>query len=98
MAITMRVKVIGLGTDADPFTGAQYTAVTLAIDSPVPPVPPNLQNMYPPVPRPIVHKHIMHIFVPTQQWVGQYKMWEEFSLTIEDNGAMRMEPAATSSA
>jgi len=94
MPVNLRVKVIGLGTDSDPFTGAMYTAVTFAIESALP-RPAQPQNQFPPVPRPVGHKHIMHVFVPTIQWNTQYGMWQEFDLTIEDSGELRLIPAQT---
>jgi hypothetical protein len=93
MPYSVRVKVIGLGTDSDPFTGAGYTSVTLAVDSPIPRPPQQLQNVYPPVPRPVVHKHIMHVFIPTTQWRGQYTMWAEYDLVVQDDGSLRLDVA-----
>ena len=90
MPVNIKVKVIGIGPDSDQFTGQGYTAVTLAIESPIPKPPPQAANMHPPIPRPIIHKHILHIFLPNTQWRGQYSMWQDYNLTIEDTGEMRL--------
>jgi hypothetical protein len=86
----MRVRVVSVGADSDPFTGQSYTSVSLAIESPIPRPPPHVANQYPPVPRPVIHKHIVHLFIPTTQWRGQYQMWQEYDLIVEDTGEMRL--------
>lgn len=90
MPYNVRVRVIGIGADSDAFTGQNYTSVLLAIESPIPRPPPQMANVYPPVPRPMVQKHILHIFIPTTQWREQYRMWQEYNMTIEDSGDMHL--------
>ena len=90
MVVTIRARVVGLGSDSDPYTGQGYTSVSLAIESPIPRPPAQLANQYPPVPRPTVYKHVMHIFIPNSQWRNRYSMWAEYDIIIEDTGEMRL--------
>lgn len=92
MPYTTRVKVIALAPDSDASTGAGYTFVTFALEAHTPRPPAQLQNVYPPIPRPVSYKHVMHLFFPTTHWHEQYGMWDEFDLTIEDNGEVRLVP------
>lgn len=90
MPVNIRGKVVGIGSDSDPYTGQEYTMVALAIESPIQRPPPNMLSGYPPVPRPTVYKHVLHIFIPIKEWRGQYDMWTEYDIVIEDSGEMRL--------
>ena len=90
MPIELRVKVVGIGIDNDPFTGVGYTSVQLAVESDIPAPPLHLQSQYPPTIRPTIYKHVLHVFVPTSQWKNQYQMWSEYNLVINDDGQLRL--------
>jgi hypothetical protein len=89
MPVNLRARVVALGSDSDPFTGQAYTAVTLATESPIPRALQQLPN----APRPTVYKHVLHIFIPNDQWNSQYNMWTPYDVLIEDSGEMRLVPA-----
>jgi hypothetical protein len=89
MPITLRTRVIGIGVDNDPFTGLGYTSVQLGVESDVP-APPAAQNQYPPIVRVPIFKHVLHIFVPTNEWRNQYNMWSQYDMTVEDDGQLRL--------
>ncbi len=39
---------------------------------------------------PPIFKHSIHIFIPKEEWRSQYKMWEEYTLSIDDSGNIIM--------
>ncbi|MCP8308166.1 MAG: hypothetical protein H3Z52_05065 [archaeon] len=91
MPIRIRVKIIGFQPDSDPMSGEEYTQVTMAIRSPIPKPP--MQPTYPPLPRPMSWKHVIHLFIPTKEWTGQYHMWQDYDLIIQDSGEIELKLA-----
>jgi hypothetical protein len=87
--------VIQMTPDADPFTGMQYTQVAFAIESNIPRPPAPAQQAMPfPLPRQVVWKHILHVFVPATQWTNQYQMWQKYDITIQENGELHVAPSS----
>jgi hypothetical protein len=84
----IRVVVIGFQPDHDPVTGEEYTQVNLGVKIPIPSPP--REAIFPPPPKTMMWKHIIHLFVPTSKWVQQYSMWQEYDLEIKDNGEIEL--------
>lgn len=84
----MDVTVLEIKADFDPF-GGEYTQVILATKIHVP-MPPPQPNQYPPQPKPISYKHLMHLFIPKDQWVDQYQMWKDYHLIVKDDGTVEV--------
>jgi hypothetical protein len=76
--------VIEITSDFDMY-GGEYTRVTLGYRLPVP-RPPEVEKIYPPPPKPIVYKHVIHVFIPRDKWTGQYNLWQQCKVIIKDNG------------
>lgn len=86
MTSKMRVKIIGFQPDSDQFSGEPYTQVLFAVESKMPAPPPHLAQMtYPPIPRAVSWKHIIHLMIPNSKWNNQYQMWQEYDLEIDEN-------------
>lgn len=34
----------------------------------------------------VVWKHVLHIIIPTEKWVDQFKMGQDYHVTISENG------------
>jgi hypothetical protein len=88
MTYSMDVTVVEIKADFDPY-GGEYTQVSFAFRLPVP-RPPEIEKVYPPAPKPIVYKHALHLFIPKEQWTGQYTMWEEFHIIVRDDGTIEL--------
>ena len=85
MTFRVNAQVIEIQLDNDPF-GGEYAKVTLAYRLPVPTPP--VQGK-PGLPKtPIVYKHVAHIIIPKDAWVGQYNMWHEFEVEVKDDGTV----------
>jgi hypothetical protein len=80
--------VIEIKADFDPF-GGEYTHVSLGYKMPIP-RPPEIERVYPPPPRPVMYKHILHVIIPREKWTGQYMMWQEFRVICKDNGEVEV--------
>lgn len=80
--------VIEIKADFDPF-GGEYTHISLGYKVPIP-RPPEAERMYPPPPRPVMYKHILHVIIPREKWAGQYMMWQEFHIICKDNGEVEV--------
>jgi hypothetical protein len=81
--------VIGLNPDVDQITGEGYTQVSLGIES-MTKLP---QPMTPfSSPRPVSWKYVLNIFIPTNQWNNQYKMWQKYHMSIKDTGELTLKP------
>jgi hypothetical protein len=87
MVLEQDVTVIEIKADFDPF-GGEYSKITLGYRVPVP-MPPQTQQ-FPPQPRPVLYKHATHLYIPKENWIGQYTMWEQLHLVIEDNGSVKI--------
>ncbi len=37
-----------------------------------------------------VYKHSIHIYIPKEEWKSQYKVFDEYSLKIEDSGNLTL--------
>ena len=88
MAYSVDVVVVEIKADFDAY-GGEYTQVSLGYRLPVP-RPPEAERAYPPLPKPVVYKHALHIFIPRDQWTGQYTMWQEYRLTLKDDGTIEL--------
>ena len=85
--MTERVTVVEIKTDSDPF-GGEYVQVALGYKIPVPTpknLPPNAIAAKPPF-----WKHALHIFMPKEQWMGQYAMYQELIMEVKPNGEMSL--------
>lgn len=87
MVYKQNAEVVELKQDVD-MMGGKSAMVTFAFRLPSPPMPPHLKNAYPPPPIPVAYKHMVHLIIPQERWMDQYKLWEEWSITINDNGAL----------
>ncbi len=84
-------QVIQLNPDVDQFSGEQYTQVVLAVESPIPRPPPQVQQMTPfPIPRPVAWKHVLYVFVPNTKWNNQFQMWQKYDIIIKDTGELEL--------
>ena len=92
MVYTQRVVVTEIRADFDPM-GGEYTQVCFGYKLPLP-RPPGADQQYPPAPRPVMYKHAVHIIFPREKWEGQFTMWGEYELRIEDNGDTRITRSA----
>jgi hypothetical protein len=88
MTYSVDVTVIEIKADFDPF-GGEYVQVSLGYKIPLP-RPPEIEKVYPPVPKQILYKHALHLFIPKDQWTGQYTMWEEFHAVFKDDGTVEL--------
>lgn len=84
MTYSVDVLVVEIKADFDPY-GGEYTVVSLGFKLLIP-LPPQMDRVFPPPPKPIFYKHAMHVFVPREKWTGQYGMWEEYHMIVKDNG------------
>lgn len=83
-----KVVVLEIKLDLDPY-GREYTQVSLGYEIPSI-TPPQAEKMFPPPPKPKMYKHALHIIIPKDHWIDQYHMWEEYTLTIKDNGELEL--------
>jgi hypothetical protein len=85
-------EVTTIRVDFDPW-GGEYTYVELSWKLPLP--SPQALAQQPVVlgaqPKNVAYKHVMHVYIPKENWVDQYKMWEKRKITIEDDGAISIE-------
>jgi hypothetical protein len=88
---TLRVKVVGMQPDSDQFTGEQYTMIILAIQSLIPSPP--AQATFPPMPKQMAWKHLLHIFIPHDKWNDQYRMWQDYDMIVKDTGEIELKLA-----
>ncbi len=88
MAYTVEVVVVEIKADFDP-QGGEYTQVSFGYRLPII-MPPEIEKMYPPPPKPVFYKHALHLFIPRDKWYGQYTMWQRFKLTITDDGKISL--------
>jgi hypothetical protein len=95
MADKIRIRIIGFQPDTDQFTGQQYTQIIFGTESRLPSPPPQMQQQtYPPIPKAIGWKHVMHLMIPNTKWKNQYQMWQEYDMTIDENtGEMSLQIA-----
>lgn len=82
------VQVIGLAPDIDQATGESYTQVTLAFVSGTQSLP----QANPPLPKIPFWKYILHIFIPSNQWRGQYTIWKYYEMVLKDTGEITLTP------
>jgi hypothetical protein len=86
MPYSEETVVTEIKSDFDPF-GGEYTQVSFGYRLPVP-RPPEMQRMG--VPTQIYYKHALHVFIPRDQWVGQYTMWQRVKLVVQDDGRVEV--------
>ena len=86
MPYTEEATVTEIKADFDPF-GGEYTQVSFGYRLPVP-RPPEMQKIG--VPSQIYYKHVFHLFIPREKWVGQYNMWQRVKITIQDDGRVEV--------
>jgi len=79
--------VVEIKADFDPY-GGEYTHISLGYRMPVP-MPPATQRL-PPQPQPVMYKHVIHLIIPRENWVGQYTMWEQVHVVVNDNGEVKV--------
>ncbi|WP_287961278.1 hypothetical protein [Acidiplasma sp.] len=41
-----------------------------------------------------VYKHSIHIYIPKDEWKSQYKMFDEYSLKIDDSGNLTLKKSS----
>lgn len=78
--------VTEIKADFDLF-GGEYTQVSFGYRLPVP-RPPELQKMG--APGQIYYKHVLHVFIPKDKWVGQYNMWQRVKILVQDDGKVEV--------
>lgn len=80
------VVVTEIIADIETLTG-EGTQVSFGyrVPVPAPPLPPGMT-----APPRIGYKHALHVFIPKDRWVGQYGMWEEFHLSVGDDGKIEL--------
>ena len=88
MVFKTDVVVIEMGADFDPY-GGEYTRVTLGYRLPIPFKPPSQPQTFPPK-KIITYKHALYVIIPKDQWYGQYTMWEQYELTVNDDGTIEL--------
>ena len=92
MAFEIAVQVIGINPDVDQMTGERYTHITIAKESIVDPSSiPLSQFSLPNFPNNVSGwKYILNVFIPTEKWNNQYKMWQKYTLIVKDNGELEL--------
>ena len=95
MPYTVDAVVTTIKADFDMF-GGEYTYVEISWKLPLPSPQGLSQLTQQPIvlgaqPKNVAYKHVIHVFVPRENWVDQYKMWEKRKVTIEDDGSIRVE-------
>jgi len=93
LAYSIDVVVVEVKADFDPY-GGEYTLVSFGYKLPIP-LPPQVDKIFPPPPKPIYYKHGLHVFIPREKWTGQYNMWEEYHLIVKDNGEVELKKKET---
>jgi hypothetical protein len=88
LAYSIDVVVVEIKADFDPY-GGEYTMVSFGYKLPIP-LPPHVDKVFPPPPKPIYYKHGLHVFIPREKWTGQYNMWEEYHLIVKDDGVVEL--------
>ena len=81
--------VTEIKSDFDPWN-REYTQISIGYRLPNPPAPPELKNAWPPPPVPVVYKHIVHLFIPKNEWRGQYQLWEKVRVIVNDDGSVEV--------
>ena len=38
-----------------------------------------------------IYKHMLHIYIPKEQWKSQYKLWDSYEAVINDDGSVKLE-------
>jgi len=89
MVYNVKIVVTEIKADFDPF-GGEYTQVCFGYRVPIP-RPPEADRAYPPAPRQVMYKHAVHIFVPRDQWEGQYTMWAEYDMRLNEDGTFSIQ-------
>jgi hypothetical protein len=89
MVYEQDVVVTEIKADFDPY-GGEYTHISLGYRLPIPMPPTSALQELPPRPQPIMYKHALHIMVPRENWTGQYTMWEQLHIRVEDDGEVRI--------
>jgi sRNA-binding regulator protein Hfq len=83
------VVVTEIKADFDPF-GGEYTHISLGYRVPIPMPPQTGSTTLPPRPTPVMYKHAIHLIIPRESWTGQYTMWQEFHVTVKDDGQVQL--------
>jgi hypothetical protein len=83
------VIVTEVKADFDPY-GGEYTHISLGYRVPVPMPPETQPQTLPPRPQPIMYKHAIHVIIPREEWTGQYTMWQEFHVKVNENGNVQL--------
>ncbi len=79
MEYKQRVKVIEIKIDA-PLPKVEFVQVSLGFE---------LKTQNPRIGGP-TFKHSIHVYIPKENWESQYKMWEEYDLTIDSYGNLTL--------
>ena len=83
-SFSIEVTVVEVKADFDPY-GGEYTHIIFGYRLPEV-YPPEVEKIYPPLPKRTVYKHALHIIIPRDKWHGQYTMWQRYKLSVEDYG------------
>lgn len=88
MAYTIDVVVTEIKADFAPPTNAEFVQVSFGyrLPIPLPPQQPGMPAMNPP----IMYKHALHLFLPKQNWLSQYTMWENCVIDVSDDGKIEV--------
>jgi len=94
MTYSIDVEVLSLEPDFDPMTGNAFTKVIFGYREavPAPPqLPPTIVGVQ--VPKPIHYKHTLHIFIPKEKWVDQFRQWTRYHMIVTDDGTVTLKRA-----
>ena len=92
MTYSVDVQIVEIVAGSDP-AGNVHTKVSFGyrLKLPMPPMPQTAQGV--PMPTPIAWQHAMHLFIPKEEWVGQFQMWENYHLIVQDDGHAELKKA-----
>lgn len=88
MSFSVDVVVTEIKADFDMY-GGEYTQIALGYKLPLP-MPPRIEKVFPPAPKPVYYKHALHLFIPRDRWTGQYTMWQEYHAIFKDDGMVQL--------
>lgn len=75
-----KIQVVEIKADV-PVLNKEFVQVSLGYKL-------NLENLRA---GPPIFKHMIHVFIPKQEWHSQYNMWDEYEITIDDSGNVKMQ-------
>jgi hypothetical protein len=88
MSYTVDVVVTEIKADFAPPTSAEFVQVSFGYRLPVP-MPPQQPGQIQ-MGAPVLYKHAMHLFIPKQNCLSQFTMWENCTITVSDEGEVQV--------